>query len=178
MTNSLVEQTPGGIQSAISSLGIDGRALFGQIVNFIILLIILQRFVYRPLVGILEHRRQEIENAANRAKEIEERYSAFQIDHEKRLNESKVQATAMIDLAKAAGEELRGKTIEEAQLESERLIKRAHAEIGQEKDKMMAQLKEEIGALVVAAAAKILQKEIKEEDHLNLIKEAVGAVKE
>src|SRR3989344_888148 len=77
-------ETPSGLAAGAQALGIDGKLLTAKIVNFIILVFVLRKFVYQPLLGLLEKRRQTIEERMKKAEEIETRFSAFKEEHKKR----------------------------------------------------------------------------------------------
>lgn len=168
----------GGIAAGAKSLGLNGASLAAQIINFLILWFLLQRFVYRPLVGLLEKRRETIEQSVKQAEEMDKRFTDFQTEHQQRMNESKEEAAAIIEKAKKAAEDLRQETLTETQAESERLLGRTYEEIERQKEQMMAELRQEVGTLVVSATSKILNKEIDPETQQRLIKEALAEVKE
>lgn len=160
-TTASTEQTTeaSGIAAGIQALGIDGRLLTAQIVNFIILLLILRKFLYGPLVSFMETRRQGIEASLKKADEIEEKHKEFQIEHEKQINDAKVEAAEMIADAKAAAEGIRQETLATTQAESEKMLAKAAIEIEEQKTKLLKELKHEVGALVVAATGKIVSEQ-------------------
>lgn len=172
------EHESGGIAAGAQALGLNGVALAGQIVNFLILLFLLQRFLYRPLVGLLEKRRQEIETSVKQAAEMEERYADFQLEHEKRLTDAKAESAAIIERAKTAAEELRQETLAVTQKETETLLRRTQEEIARQKEQMMTELKGEIGSMVVLATSKVIGKQLDEKTQQELIKQALAEVKE
>ncbi len=176
-TTEAVHQS-GGLAAGAEALGLNGKLLAAQIVNFVILLVILRQFLYKPLVGLLEQRRKQIEESAKKATEIEAKYQEFTIEHARRIDESKQEASSIIDSAKKAAESIRQETVSQAQAEVEGMLAKAQADINHAKEKMLAELKHEIGGLVVAATAKIIKKELDEKAQSVLIDEAVSEAKE
>lgn len=167
----------GGVSGGLQALGLDGKLLAAQIVNFIVLLLILRQFVYKPLMALLEKRRTDIETGLKQADEIKERYQEFQVEHAQRIEESKTEASAVIEKAKQAAEELRNEMLAATKAETEKMLTRTHDEIAREKDKMLGEVKQEVGRLVIAATEKIISKEIDEKIQDRLIDEVVDEVK-
>ncbi len=171
------EQSSGGIAAGVKALGLDGRLLGAQIVNFLILLVILRYFLYRPIVALLNKRRETIESSLRKAEEIEERYKKFEIEHAEQLTEAKTEVAEMLAQAKAAAEEIRQSTILKTQDEVERLLRKAELDIDQRKTQMLADLKHEIGSLVVAVSRKVIGSEVNESAEQKLIEQALKEVR-
>ena len=175
-TQAVVEQ-PTGISGGLEALGLDGKLLAAQIINFVILLLILRKFVYGPLVGLLERRKTTIEESLKKASEIEERYEKFQIEHARRVEESKAEAATIIRKAKEAADKLRASDIEVTKQETEKMLLKAKAEIEKQKDTLLTELKQEVGSLVVEATGKIIGKELDDKTQSRLLIEATKEVK-
>jgi F-type H+-transporting ATPase subunit b len=158
-------------------LGVDGKLLAAQIVNFIILVLILRHFVYKPLMAMLEKRRTDIADSLKKVEEIEQRSQAMQAEHEKQMAKSKEEALAIIDKAKQAAETMRAEMLDVTKAENEKLLVRAQEDIAREKDKMLGEAKQDIGKLVIAASEKILQKELDEKTQERFIDEALNGIK-
>lgn len=167
---------PTGLAAGAKALGLDGKLLIAQIINFVILVLILRRFVYRPIVGLLESRRTRIAESLSQAEAIDERMKAWEAEYAKRLNEAKSQAAQIIEEAKQAGEESRQKTLAAAQAESKRLLERVQTQLAAEKERLLAEVKQEVGQLVVAATAKIIDKKLDLTTDRSLIEQAVKEV--
>lgn len=165
-----------GIGAGLAALGIDGKLLAAQIVNFIVLLLILRKFVYGPLMKLLDKRREQIETNMKQAKEVEERYQSFQVEHAERIKESKAESATILNDAKRAAEVLKAETLAATQQEADKLLARTQDEIARQKEQMFADLKKEVGSLVIVAAEKILGKEIDAKTQAKLIDEAAGEV--
>lgn len=172
-SHAAVEEQPSGIAAGAQALGIDGKILIAQLINFVILLLILRHFVYKPLLSLLEKRRQTIEDSQSKAEEIQKQYAEFQVEHEKRIEKAKADANDIVEKAKTASETMRQETLATAQVEAENLITRAKEEIEREKERLMQELKGEIGSLVVAATSKIIGTEINSKKQSELIEEAI-----
>jgi F-type H+-transporting ATPase subunit b len=172
-TTEVAGASGGGIQS----LGIDAKLLAAQIINFVILLLILRQFVYKPLMAILEKRRLDIERSLKQAEETEHRSQAMQVEHVQQIEKTKAEATAIIEKAKQAAEVMRVEMLEASRQESEKILARAQEEISRQKDKMLSEAKQDIGALVIAATEKIISKEIDASVQERLVAEAINGLK-
>lgn len=170
-------EEPTGIAAGVQALGIDGKLLLAQIINFIILLLILRKFLYGPLVGFMEKRRNDIAESLKKAEEIETRYQEFQVEHEKQRNEAKEEAAALIAEAKAAAEGIRQESLATTQAEAEKMLAKAAVEIEQQKATLLKELKKEVGSLVVAATEKIVSEKVADKLDADTIDEAIRKVK-
>lgn len=169
---------PTGIAAGVEALGIDGRLLTAQIVNFVILLLLLRKFLYGPLLELMEKRRQSIADSLQKKVEIDKEYDQFILDHEQRINDSKNEAAEIINQAKLAAEGLKQEIIQTATVESEKMIAKAAVKIEQEKAELLSELKQEIGTLVVLASAKVIGQSVANQLDERSIQEAVEGIKQ
>jgi F-type H+-transporting ATPase subunit b len=128
-----------------------------QVVNFLVLVWLLQRFLYRPVRGILEKRKQlskEAFAAADKAKtEAEAAQRRYEEDREKLAEERQ----AVLDAAHRASETERTKRLEETRQETQKLIETAQASIAEERAKTLSGLETDVASLAVSLAGKLLE---------------------
>lgn len=130
--------------------------LLAQIINFLILVAILTKVAYKPLVKVLADRKQRIENSiadADREKLLAEQ---FRQEHERQLADARTQAQVIIDKAEKFAAAKREEEIEQTRLECARMLTTAQAEIVRERDKAIAEMRMEVVSLSIAAASKII----------------------
>ncbi|MDA8442411.1 MAG: F0F1 ATP synthase subunit B [Peptococcaceae bacterium] len=144
--------------------------LIAQIVSFLILLAILSKFAYRPLLGALEKRSQYIEDNIKSAEQAKAEAQQIKIDFETELRQARVEAQAIIERASKAGEERGKEIIAESSAEADRLKKIALAEIELEKQKAMSELHDQVANLALLVAGKLVQ------NNLNMDPAAQGAL--
>lgn len=161
------------MQETLNTLGIDWNKLIAQMVSFGVLLFVLWRFAYGPVLDILEKRRAKIEESLANAEKIKR--DLAQADMEKReillkANEQAVNILAEAQKSAAAQSE---KKIQESIAQAEGIIKKAETAMVVERDKMMSELKKEIARLVVDTTAKVTGKILTQEDHNRLNQETV-----
>lgn len=175
-TQVVPETEAGGLATGVKTLGIDAKLLAAQVINFFILLFLLQRFVYKPLVGLLEKRRSTIDESLQKAQEIERRYHASKLEQEEILKHSRTEAASIIEEAKEAAETLKGETLAKTREENEAMLAKAKAELERQRQAMLRELKHEVGSLVVSAVKKITLEVPSEKAREKFIKEALEEV--
>ena len=158
----------------ITDLGINLPVLLFQVVNFGFLLFVLQRFVYKPILKILDERRERIReglNAADRGREQAaeaERQALEQIEAARREGQTIVQNAQQI--AQRLQEEGR----QQAQQQAEVLLERARGEIQLERDNAIAELRREFADLTITAAEKVIGQSLDRNAHQRLIEQALA----
>lgn len=162
----------------LSSLGFEFPKFIWQLVNFLILLWILKKFAYKPILNMLDERKKSIEDAINNAETAKNEAEKLRKEYETRLAEAKQEAQDVIAKATKFGEEMKKEMMASAQEEAAKAIQKAQEEIGREKEQAIAALRDEVAVLAVMAAGKIIGKTITVEDHEKLVKEFVTEVGE
>ena len=158
-------------------LGVDWRLLIAQIINFLILLAILYKFVYRKLLSTLEDRRLKIEKGVEDAKKAGAELKSIVEEKEKTLIIAKQEAQKILDETKKIAESEKQKIIIEAKKEKEKIIKETQEELIKEKGKMIELAKDELGELVILATKKTLEKIIDDKKDKQIIEETVKKLK-
>lgn len=163
----------------ISTLGIDVKLIIAQVVSFLILFFILKKLVYKPVLALLEKRRNMIEKGVEDSRKIEERLTALEEEKNKVLAEASNKAMAIIEKAKKEAEEERQKALSTAKKEISGLAERYRTQLKAEKDQMFDELKGEMADLIVNSCEKILRKEFNKEDQKrleNAIKSEINSI--
>lgn len=139
-------------------LGIDWRLLIIQIVNFGILLFILKRYLYKPVVDMLEKRREHVQESVDLNEKMKKEIHDFEKQKASQMEQAKNEAKNIITLASQRAQDLEAKAHEEAKIRSEATLEQARKVISEEKGKIIEEARKEIGQLVVDATGKILEK--------------------
>jgi len=161
----------------ISKLGIDGKILIAQIVNFFVLLIVLYKFLYKPLLGVMDKRKAKIEKSLKEAEKISERMTAVQKEIEEKQHLAKKDAVRIIDDAKQNASTERQRLKEEAVQEITALKEKAKQEIADEKASIVNDLRSEIGEMVVDLSKKVLGRNLNEDDEKRFVASLIQEVK-
>lgn len=143
--------------------------LLVQIINFLLLVLILAKFAYRPIMQMLEERQQKITDNIDSAERIRQEAEELKIGYQEQLAQARVQAQAIVEKAEKLAEEAKQEILQEARIESARILKTVQEEVARERTLALAQLKGEVVALSMAAATKIIEKNMDNEINANLV---------
>lgn len=146
------------------------------IVVFLVLLWVLRRFAWRPILGALEAREARIEEAIAEAVRTREEAEQLLQEHRRRLAEAREHAQEILAQARQAAEKLRRETEERARRESDEILERARREIEREKQRALDVLRREAVDLAMAAASRLLRRRLDAEADRALVVEYLDAV--
>jgi len=155
----------------MSELGIQWQVLLAQTISFSVVLFVLWRFAYRPVFAMLEARRQKIADATANAEKIKAELAKTEADRQKVLADAGDQADKLIDEARAAAARVRTDETQKAVAAAEQIIAKAREAATQEHAQMLAELKREVGRLVVQTTSTVTGKVLTPEDQRRLAEE-------
>lgn len=147
-----------------------------SIINFLVLVAILNKFLYKPLLGMLDARKTEIQNNLDEAESARSDALTMKEEYLKEMQNAKREAQDIITKATQLGEEAKTELINEARTTSAKLTQKARDEIRVEKESAMAELRNEVASLAILAAGRIIDRAIEPGDHEKLIREFVSEV--
>lgn len=155
-------------------VNIDPRSLIIQIVNFLVLLLILWRLLYRPLLATMEQRSEAIRKSLEEAQAARAEAARQQEENTARLRQAHAEAAAIREQAlKEAADEQR-KLVEAARVEAQRLVDTARAQTEGDIRRAREELRREVAELATAVAEKLIHKSLREEDHRRVIADTLG----
>jgi F-type H+-transporting ATPase subunit b len=153
------------------------KSLIVQGVNFLILLFILQRLLYKPLLAKMEERTVAIKTALDQAQAAQAAAARQQEENEARLRAAYAEAAAIREQAlREAAEESR-KHIESAQAQARKLVDDTKSQLDGEIRRAREELRRDVSDLAIAAAEKLVRRTLREEDHRRIVTEAIAAMK-
>jgi F-type H+-transporting ATPase subunit b len=155
----------------MSELGIHWKILAAQTINFSIVLFVLWRFAYRPVFAMLEARRQKIADAMADADKIKVELAKTQADRRAVLAQAGDQANKLIEGARIAAARVREIETQKAIAAAEQIVIKAREATVQDHARMLAELKREVGRLVVQTTATVTGKVLTPEDQKRLAEE-------
>jgi F-type H+-transporting ATPase subunit b len=150
----------GGFGELIQSLHIDGALIIAQTVNFLLLLLILTRLVYRPLIRTLNQRREKIEASLQKVAEIEEEMAQLRTYHQNQLAKANTEAQAIIEQARTQATEEKQATLDKTKADIEELVARAHRDIDQQKEDMLRDAQLRLAEILVPALEAVLRESV------------------
>ncbi len=142
-----------------------------QIVGFLIVLWVLKRFAWKPILSLLEERRQKIKSEFEAAALRKEEANQLLASYEAKLKEIDAAARAKITEAVSEAQKIAAEIKEEARQEGRELVVRSQAEIAREIAKAKVQLKEDMVAISLTATEKIISQKLDEPGHRRLVDE-------
>ncbi|WP_458411670.1 F0F1 ATP synthase subunit B [Schinkia sp. CFF1] len=158
--------------------GINVGDIVYQLVAFIVLLLLLRKYAFGPLMGIMKQREEHISNEIDAAEKSRKEAEKFAAQQAEALKAARQDAQELIESAKKLGEQQQKDIVEAAKVEATRLKDAAVKEIQQEKDQAIAALREQVASLSVLIASKVIEKELSEQDQQKLIDEYIKEVGE
>ena len=148
------------IMEALANLGIDGKLLLAQAINFLVLLFILRRFAYRPMLAFLEKRTERIEQGLQDAKKAKDDLLQVAKQEKEILAHARQEAKLLIETAEISAKKRDAERLVATEEEAKRFLEGARLTIEEEKVKMVAEAKKEIAEVVTLSVEKILKEHI------------------
>jgi len=160
------------------ALGAGGSAFNGgdilyQLIMFLILLALLRKFAFGPLMGIMKQREEHIANEIRSAEEKHEEVKKLAEEQRELLKKARQESQELVENAKKLGEQQKEDIIQAARAEAERLKESARKEIEQEKEQAVAALRDQVASLSVLIASKVIEKELSEAEQEKLINDYI-----
>ncbi len=152
--------------------------LIAQWCNLLILVMLVKKFLFKPVCDILQQRQDEVDKIYADANKAKDDAKALKADYENRLASAKEEASEIVKAATANAQRKSNEMLEEAQTKASNLVVRAEAQIEQERKKAINEIKDEISGMAVDIASKVVEREISAKDHEKLIEDFIKNVGE
>ena len=157
---------------------LDGWTFLAQICNLMIQLVIFKKLLLNPVKKVIAERKAKADSQIADAQKLRTEAEAMKAEYEQNLQNARNEANQIVASAQktaaARSEELLG----EARAQAAALKQKAEADIAQERKKAVNEVKDEIGGMAMEIASKVVEREIKEKDHQDLIDEFIKNVGE
>lgn len=158
------------------TFGFDTKIFLSQVVSFVIVALVLRQFAYKPILAVLEERRQRIAEGLLNAEKIKQQLAEAEQRHAEILAKANAQAQKMIDDACENAARVGERKQQEAVVAAEQIMAKAREASAIEHERTMTELKRELGRLVVNTTAKVTGKILTPEDQRRLQEEAARQV--
>ena len=157
---------------------LDGWTFLAQICNLMIQLVIFKKLLLNPVKKVIAERKAKADSQIADAEKLRTEAEAMKAEYEQNLQNARTEANQIVAAAQktaaARSEELLG----EARAQAAALKQKAEADIARERKKAVNEVKDEIGGMAMEIASKVVEREIKEADHQDLIDEFIKNVGE
>ena len=161
----------GQVQQIARTFGVDWSHFLAQVISFAIVCALLYRFAYARILAMLEERRQQIAQGLANAAEIKAELARTEAQRGEVMGQANAEATRLIEEARAAAARVQQEETQKAITAAEQIIARARDAAAQDHARMLAELRREVGRLVVQTAAAVTGKILTLEDQRRLAEE-------
>ena len=145
-------------------------------VNFIILMVVLVRLLYRPIKGIMEQRQQKISNDLNEAQSSKQKWEQMRHEAKVSLEKAQTEAFAMVERARSESEKIREDILNQARCEAEELRVRTQNDIERAKRIARDELREGTVTLAMAAATRVIGSQMSKGINDSLIRQTLDSI--
>ncbi len=153
--------------------GLNWPAFIAQVLAFSIVLYVLKTYAFGPIINVLEERRKRIAEGQANAEKIKQQLAESEAKYRELLDKANVQSQKLIDEARQSGEAVKQRAVADATAEAERVSARAREQTQLEHDRVLSEVKRELGRLVIDTTAKVTGKVLTAEDQQRLGEETV-----
>ena len=162
--------------SVAQQFGVYWPNLIAQLILFAIVYFVLKRFAFKPIIAMLEERRRRIEEGQLNAEKIKQQLAEAQTKYEEILAKANADSQKLLEEVRASGDRLADQKRQEAIAAAEQITLKAQEAIALERDKSMAEMKRELGRLVVDATARVTGKVLSPDDHEKINEETARQI--
>lgn len=161
------------MEELIKTFHIDIKLIVAQLVNFAIVLFVLKKFAYGPVLKMMEERSAKIEKGVADAQDAGKKMIEIVEKEKAVLVEARKQAQEIVTNAQAVALKNKEEIVVEAKAQAEKILADSTKKIEQEKNQMMQEIKGQIAELVIAATGKVIGEKMDEAKDTDLIKNAI-----
>ena len=173
----LLQADPGGqVENITRTFGVDWSHLIAQIISFCIVCALLYRFAYRPVLRMLEERRQQIAQGLANAEKVTAELARTEAQRHDVMTKANAQATQLIEEGRMAAARVQEQETQKAIAAAEQIIVKSREAAAEDYARMLAELKREVGRLVVHTATAVTGKILTPEDQRRLAEETAKQV--
>lgn len=151
--------------------GVDWPHFIAQCISFGIVAFLLHRYAYKPILTMLAERKQRIKESLDNAEKIKQELANTQAKTREMMTEAGQQATKMIEEARAAAAKVQEQETQKAIAAAQAIVDKARQATEAEHARMLAELRREVGRLVVATTGKVTGKVLTTDDQKRLVEE-------
>ena len=164
-------ESGGQVEAVARAFGVDWPHLGAQMISFGIVCAVLYALAYKPILRILEARRQQIAGGLANAEKIKRELARIEVERQEILTRAGAEGKQLIDEARAAAARVQAEETQKAIAAAEQIIVRAHDAAQRERAVMLAELRREVGRLVVQTTASVTGKILTVDDQRRLAEE-------
>ena len=157
---------------------LDGWTFLAQICNLMIQLVIFKKFLLKPIKQVIADRKAKADSEIADAQKLRTEAEAMKAEYEQNLQNARTEANQIVATAQKTATARSEEIVGEARAQAAALKQKAEADIAQERKKAVNEVKDEIGGIAMEIASKVVEREICEKEHKDLIDEFIKNVGE
>jgi F-type H+-transporting ATPase subunit b len=161
----------GQVAEIARTFGVDWTHLGAQVISFGIVCLVLYKFAYGPVLAMLEERRRQIALGLANAEKIKAELDRTEAQRQEVMAKAYAEAAKSVDEGRTAGACVLEQETQKAQVAAQQIVAKAHEAAALDHDRMLTELKREVGRLVVQATTTVTGKILTPEDHRRLAEE-------
>jgi len=150
-------------------LDVNPGLIFWMLITFIILLLILKKIAWKPILGALDEREKFIRDSLDKSEKARSEAERLLALNQTNLNKAEEEAQKIIAQGRDFAEKLKAQIVEESKTEAKKIVDNAGAEIKRKQDEAFESLKSQISELAVQAAEKILRENLDKEKQMRIV---------
>ena len=154
----------------------NGGLMFWTIIIFVILLVVLSKFAFKPMLAAVEARERSLQAALDDAKRDREEAQRVLAEPRAQLENSRAEAQKLIADGRATAEKLRHDLLEQTKSQQQEMLDRARRDIDTEKTNAIAALRREAVDLAIAGAGKVIERNLDNDANRKLVEGYLGTV--
>lgn len=158
------------------ALNIDPKVIAAQITGFVLLWIVLAKFLFRPVLALLASREQDIRQIHENAEAERAKAEEFRADYEKRLAGIEAEARSRIQAAVKEAEDAKNQIISEARSRSDQILRRGQEDLARERVKTLAELREQVVDIALSAAGRVIGESMDEPKQRRLVNDFIDKI--
>lgn len=162
------------MDKAVEALGLNLPQMIAQIVNFFVLLFILRAVAYKPILKMLDERKQKIAEGLNAAEIARAEAASAQANIQAQLDTARREGQEIVANAQNISTRIQADAREQSAKDREASVERARVEIQQERDRAIADLRGEFADITVRAAEKVINQSLDRQAHQRVIDETLA----
>ena len=163
-------------EKKVDLLSPDPGVMFWTLVIFVVLLIVLARFAFKPLTAAVQAREKALEDAIKAAKLDRDAAAQLLAEQQKALDATRADAQRVVAEGRVTAEKLRNEMLEQTKAQQHDLLDRARAEIDSERKRAIADLRREAVDLALAGASKVVERNLDDQTNRKLVESFLATV--
>ena len=160
----------------LHTLSIDPKVMAAQVTGFILLWILLARYLFQPMLTLFDARRKAIKTTFEDAENERARAEEFRADYEKRLAGIEAEARARMQEAVKEAQNAKNEILADAKSRSDDILRRGQEDLAREREKTLTQLREEVVNISLDAAGKLIGESMDQPKHRKLVGDFIDRI--